>query len=105
MLDDSPAPGPGAVTTRTADGRVRISVSGVLDARAAASLAAACSRVLAASPRRLELDLDGVTECTDDGVEAVSACLVLARHLDEGVAVTVATDAGRRALLGSLATV
>ena len=56
-------------------------------------------------PERLELDLCAVSTYTRDGAVAVSDCLVLCRRLDDGVGITVATDAGRQALLDSMSLV
>jgi len=76
-----------------------------LDAEAARSLAVICRQILHDWPRRLDLDLRAVSVYTLDGARAVSECLLLCRRLDDGVGITVATDAGRRALLDSMALV
>jgi hypothetical protein len=83
----------------------RVTVDGSLDGVAASNLGAVCRQVLRDWPRRLELDLCGVSMYTGDGAKAVSDCLMLCRRLDEGVGITVATDAGRQALLDSMALV
>jgi ABC-type transporter Mla MlaB component len=85
--------------------RVHVRVSGALDSSAAVELSETRARVLRESPRRLDLDLSAVTTCTSEGIAAVTECLLVGRGLDDGVGVTVATDAGRRALLESMATV
>lgn len=83
----------------------RLTVDGPLDAEAARTVAALCRRILQEWPRRLDLDLRAVEVYTGDGARAVSDCLLLCRRLEDGVGVTVATDAGRRMLLESMALV
>lgn len=85
--------------------RAFVKVEGRLDAEAATTLAAICHQILRDWPRRLELDLRAVSVYTRDGARAVSECLLLCRRLDDGVGITVATDAGRQALLDSMALV
>ncbi len=88
--------------TEDKDGCTRVAVSGPLDDKMAAHLAQICARAGSPELRRLELDLSGVTAITVDGVAAVGSCMALSRLLVDGVSVTVANDAGRRALLDSL---
>jgi hypothetical protein len=88
--------------TEDEGGCTRVAVSGPLDADAAKSLAQICARAGSPGLRRLELDLSDVTLITVDGVAAVGNCMALSRLLVDGVSVTVANDAGRRALLDSL---
>lgn len=83
----------------------RVRVEGLLDNVAAGHLGDICREVLRDWPTRVELDLSAVTTYTSDGAAAVSDCLMLCRRLDGGVGIKVATDAGRRALLDSMATV
>jgi len=83
----------------------RVTVRGCLDREAASNLGAVCRQVLRDWPQRLELDLCGVSLYTTDGARAVSDCLMLCRRLEQGVGITVATDAGRQALLDSMALV
>jgi hypothetical protein len=90
---------------RAGQGRLRLVVDGRLDAAAATALTTAWASVIEAWPRSLELDLCQVTSSTDDGVSAVARCLALGRRLDDGVTVTVSNDAGRQALLESMAEV
>lgn len=80
-------------------------VRGRLDDAAAGELFAACDEVLRGSSRRLQLDLSGVTEYSSAGVAAIAQCLVVGRRLEGGIGVTVASDAGRRALLDSMTSV
>ena len=93
-----------SVTYRHGD-MARITIRGSLDDKAASSLGDICRQIVRDWPRRLELDLRAVSVCTGDGVTAVSECLMLCRRLDDGVGITVATEAGRRALLDSMALV
>ena len=83
----------------------RVTVEGTLDSEAATNLGVICRQVLRDWPRRLKLDLCGVSIYTRDGARAVSDCLMLCRRLDDGVGIAVATDAGRQALLDSMALV
>lgn len=83
----------------------RVSVNGLLDTVAAADLGGVCREVMRDWPTRVELDLSAVTTYTAAGAAAVSDCLLLCRRLDDGVCITVASDAGRRALLDSMALV
>jgi hypothetical protein len=83
----------------------RVRIDGLLDTAAALALGSVCREVMRDWPSRVELDLSAVTTCTDDGTAAVSDCLLLCRRLDDGVCITVATAAGRRALLDSMALV
>lgn len=83
----------------------RVSIDGLLDTAAAAALGSVCREVVRDWPSRVELDLSAVTTYTTDATAAVSECLMLCRRLDDGVCITVATDAGRRALLDSMALV
>ena len=89
--------------TTTLSGTHRVVLPGVLDADAAAELRDDYRQVLACGGRRLEVDLSPVQTATEEGVAAVAWCLVAGRHLPDGVGVTVATAAGRAALLGSMA--
>lgn len=81
----------------------RVAVDGQLDIAAAHELEELCDRVVHDNATRLELDLTGVTIYTRSGAGAISRCLLLRRHLEGGVGVIVATDAGRRILLESMA--
>lgn len=81
----------------------RVVVVGELDDGAADALVTILRRVAEDAPARLELDLRRVTGFTPAGASAVSEALALGRMLEDGVGVTVATDAGRRALLRSMA--
>jgi hypothetical protein len=83
----------------------RVTVDGWLDTTAAEALGSVCREVMRDWPKRVELDLSAVTTYTADGTAAVSDCLLLCRRLDNGVCITVSTDAGRRALLDSMALV
>jgi hypothetical protein len=80
----------------------RVVVEGALDASAADAIASAFRSVVHDWPRRVELDLRGVTGFTRTGAVAISDCLSLGRRLDDGVGVQVASDAGRSALLQSM---
>ena len=80
----------------------RVCVDGQLDVEAAETLAEILTQVLQDSPRRLELDLTGVTAYTRAGAGAVSQCLMMRRSLEDGVGIVVATEAGRRILLDSM---
>jgi hypothetical protein len=93
-----------SVTYQSGD-HARVTVEGRLDKEAAVNLADICRKILRDWPRRLDLDLCAVSVYTGDGAKAVSDCLMLCRRLDDGVGITVATDAGRRALLDSMALV
>ncbi|HVT22349.1 MAG TPA: hypothetical protein VHE57_13285 [Mycobacteriales bacterium] len=84
---------------------VRVRVEGQLDTVAAGHLSDICREVLRDWPERVELDLSAVTNYTTDGAAAVSDCLMLWRRLNGGVGIKVATQAGRQALLDSMATV
>jgi hypothetical protein len=88
-----------------AAGRPRVVVTGYLDAEAGAALTDACRRVLRQEPRGLALDLTGIAGATADGVRAVAACLEAGRELSAGVDIAVASSAGRRVLLATLAEV
>jgi ABC-type transporter Mla MlaB component len=83
----------------------RVSIDGLLDTAAAHALGDVSREVMRDWPKRVELDLSAVTTCTTAGVAAVSDCLQLCRRLEDGVCITVASDAGRRALLDSMALV
>jgi hypothetical protein len=83
----------------------RVTVEGRLDTQAAVDLDGIFREIARDWPRRLELDLCAVSVYTGEGARAVSDCLMLCRRLDDGVGITVATDAGRRALLESMARV
>ncbi|HVT64237.1 MAG TPA: hypothetical protein VHD81_03725 [Mycobacteriales bacterium] len=83
----------------------RVSVDGLLDNAAALALGSVCREVMRDWPSRVELDLSAVRTYTQAGAVAVSDCLLLCRRLEDGVCITVSTDAGRRALLDSMALV
>lgn len=83
----------------------RVRVDGLLDTAAAADLGEVCREVMRDWPGRVELDLSAVTTYTPAGAVAVSDCLLLCRRLERGVGITVATEAGRQALLDSMALV
>jgi hypothetical protein len=83
----------------------RVSIAGWLDTAAAQALGRVCREVIRDWPKRVELDLSAVTTYTTAGTAAVSDCLSLCRRLEDGVCITVSTDAGRRALLDSMALV
>lgn len=83
----------------------KVTIDGSLDTQAAADLNSICREVVREWPRRVELDLCAVSAYTIAGTAAVSECLMLCRRLDEGVGITVATDAGRAALLDSMSLV
>ncbi|HWC34567.1 MAG TPA: hypothetical protein VG650_07030 [Mycobacteriales bacterium] len=83
----------------------RVSIDGLLDSAAALALGSVCREVMRDWPSRVELDLSAVTTYIPEASSAVSDCLLLCRRLDNGVCITVATDAGRRALLDSMALV
>jgi hypothetical protein len=98
--------GPVPPVTIVSDGRcARAVVVGPLDTVTAAHLMQACEETQRTACSRLDVDLSDVTECTDDGVAAIAYCLAAGRHLTDGVGVTVASEAGRRALLDSMASV
>jgi hypothetical protein len=77
-------------------------VAGDLDGDAAVIIERLCNRARAEGPRRLQLDLRQVTDFTPDGVDAITGCLALRGYLHDGVVITVASDAGRRAMLESM---
>lgn len=82
--------------------RVRVQVSGDLDASSGRDLTEACGRALLDEPTRLDVDLRNVTSYTHEGAAALSECVRLGRHLAEGVNIQVSSDGGRRALLESM---
>jgi anti-anti-sigma regulatory factor len=92
-----------AVTASDSDGCTRIVITGALDEYVAARLHETCDRAGDGRLRRLELDLSAVTAASPEGVAAITGCLAMGRRLPDGVGVTVANDAGRRALLDSMA--
>ena len=96
---------PGVRLMNVSDHQIRVVVTGSLDEAGAALLEASLRRKLPAATRRVELDLRGLTECGAAGVAALARCLSLGRHFDAGISVSVANEAGRRALLGSMASV
>ncbi len=77
-------------------------VAGDLDGDAAVIIGRLCDRARVEGPRRLQVDLRQVTGFTPGGAAAITDCLALRRHLPDGVVITVATDAGRRAMLESM---
>jgi hypothetical protein len=91
-----------SVTYRCGD-EARVVVDGSLDATAASEIATAWQAVVDDRPRRVDLDLRGVTTFTAPGAAAITDCLSVGRRLDDGVGVRVATDAGRSVLLQSMA--
>jgi anti-anti-sigma regulatory factor len=72
-----------------------------VDSSLADRFAATCERALEAHPDRLELDLSGVAAIGASGVDVIAWCLSVGRHLARGIGVSVATTAGRRALLAA----
>lgn len=84
------------------DERVRVLVTGDLDATAGQALTDACEHALLSAPSRLDVDLRDVGGYTSEGVAALSHCVQLGRHLVEGVNIQVCTEGGRRALLESM---
>ena len=82
-------------------GLVRVVVAGAVDAAVADSFAAACEQAWATRPGRIELDLSGVDSVGAAGVAVIAWCLSLQQRLTGGVGVSVATAAGRRALLAA----
>ncbi len=96
------AAGPDPVVVDNAqDGVVRVLVSGVVDADVADVFATACEQALGGHPDRLELDLSEVNAVGAAGVAVIAWCLSLQPRLAGGVGVSVATAAGRRALLAA----
>lgn len=86
------------------DGRdAEVVVEGRLDESSAFELLGAVHAAVAHGKNHLEVDLRRVTSYTDDGVAAITECLALRRELDRGVALHVATEAGRQVLLASMA--
>lgn len=84
-------------------GRTRIAVSGCLDGDQADRLVDVCRAVLRRAPNGLALDLTRLTGAAPEGVRAVAECLAAGRGLSCGVDIAVATSAGRRVLLATLA--
>ncbi|HWB67856.1 MAG TPA: hypothetical protein VG708_13615 [Mycobacteriales bacterium] len=80
----------------------RLVVAGDLDSTAGRAIQDAIELVEHDCPRRVELDLRGVTGFTRSGAAAISDWLTIGRRLEEGVGIQVATEAGRRALLESM---
>lgn len=80
----------------------RLVVAGDLDATAGRAIQDVVRLVANECPRRVDLDLRGVTGFTRTGAAAISDCLSIGRRLVEGVGIQVATEAGRRALLESM---
>lgn len=91
-----------SVDYRVGRGTGVLVVSGNLNAEAATVIEGLCDRARAESPRRLQVDLRQVTGFTSGGAAAITDCLALRRDLPDGVVITVATDAGRRAMLESM---
>jgi hypothetical protein len=87
----------------TAPGQMRVVIAGALATPGASALQAVMLKALVGKPRRIHLDLTGLTDCSPVGVAALATCLALAGQLEDGVGVSVAGAAGRRALLRSLA--
>jgi ABC-type transporter Mla MlaB component len=87
------------------DGVTRVVVVGPVGAAVAARLAAICEQALRSAPDRLELDLSQVGPVSPAGVAVIARCLTLGQRLSRGVGVSVATPAGRRALLDATAQV
>jgi hypothetical protein len=86
-------------------GRLRIAVTGRVDAVTGGVLASLCGEALGRAPAGLALDLTAVSGATRDGVVAIARCLAVGRRLRGGVDVAVATSAGQRLLLAILAEV
>jgi hypothetical protein len=84
-------------------GVARVVVVGRLDRRAASCLEELCDRGGAGQLNRLEVDLTSVTDVTPEGVEVLTSCLAKRRNFVGGVGVRVSNEAGRRALLESMA--
>lgn len=82
-------------------GSLRVEVSGTLDLTVATVLAGMCFELLAGEGRRLEVDLSGMSYATVDGAAALSQCLLIGRHLPDGLDL-VATNERGRALLASM---
>lgn len=81
----------------------RLVVTGELDDAWISAIDTAVTDALRAQAERLELDLTGVTQWTPGAAVAITRCLDAAEALRSGVGVTVASAAGRAALLASLA--
>ncbi len=80
-------------------------MTGPVDAVTGGALASLCGDLFGRAPAGLALDLTAVSGATHDGVVAVSRCLAAGRRLPGGVDIAVATSAGRRLLLATLAEV
>lgn len=81
------------------DGLVRVVLSGAVDSTVAQVFAVTCRQALGQRPARLELDLSAMEEVGTAGVSAIAWCLSMRNRLAGGMGVSVATPAGRRALL------
>lgn len=86
-------------------GRPRIAVSGWLSGDRADWLVELCRAVVSRAPNGLALDLTGLAGADAEGRRAVVECLAAGRALTTGVDIAVATSAGRRVLLATLAEV
>lgn len=85
--------------------RPRIAVSGCLDARLGRALTTLYGTVLDRAPLGIALDLTRISRASRDGIDALVSCLAAGRGLDDGVDIAVASPAGRRVLLDTLAEV
>jgi hypothetical protein len=91
------------IAIRAQEGSTSISIAGRLDEVAASRLRQVPELLRAPAARGLDVRLEDVTGHNAAGVQAVAACLVAGRGLPDGVRVSVATGAGREALLATLA--
>lgn len=98
-----PAPSPDDVVIDLDGAAATVVVSGPLDAPAGEALHDALVRSLARSLPRVEVDLQGVTSFTVEGVAWLTACHALAPDLADGLHYRTGPGPGRDALLASYA--
>lgn len=90
-----------SITVTTEASTVVIAVERTLDGREGDALLSAASAAVATNPDRLDIDLRGLEDYTDEGAKALVACRALGAQLAEGLHYRTGRGPGREALLAA----
>lgn len=89
------------VTVRTDGDAVVLELIDVLDDQTGRVLVDAVASAVAAAPERVDIDLTGLVEWTDDGASTLVRCREMCRDLPEGLHYRTGRGPGREALLAA----
>jgi hypothetical protein len=92
----------GNVETTRVEDELTIELSGSLDATSGDAVRCAVAEGIADGVQRVAIDLRGVSEVTDEGVQVLATCRQVAADITGGLHYRSASGPGREVLLAAL---